>query len=1216
MADISGLTPTQKIARGESNEQAREDWVNNTEGTVTTPAGTTLKPLKVIQDEIEAAAATAASTLRSELVALYEPIVYATTAAMTAALSGLDVGQAVIDEEAGAFGFVVDDSGNTFQPVLTAADFAQLAVSQFASIDPADVGGTANAITLTTGYSLGSTPETIAFEPAASNTGAVTIAVDGNTAADLLSSSGDALSAGDLVEGQVYLCKLDANGDYRLATGGGAGIGPSFNDRLSTGDRTASLKLNATGFTAGFNGNLINGDTDADDAGGRRINSGTAATAISVTIPMPGLLPRVLKAIRHKQSSTATAGTFLVEGSNDNGASYTTIKSGIAIGGATEQLIDLENSTAYSLYRVRGTSGTASATVWWTEWEFNIGVTVDVLTDGFEAARAEYHGANSRRVARMQDELARAAQSSMPPIDYVPQKFILGSAGAVLTTTADAGGNKRTALNNVVIGDGSFVYYPSMSSTAYDPAGVYHLEIIPVDPERTDDIQIDIMLNASVTRNDSLVVDRGTFGIVRASFRNENGGVANSSFYPRITNNGATDIEILPPRFATTDLSAFPDFRRAFYATDVPLWQPEVRRFDWWSNPGFWEDRWDHLARSADYCVDAVNGDDATGDGSRFNRWASLSEIPTLTDGKVVSFSRGSVFREQLGSYWGQDVHVAFVGDNFGALRVGNNPTISAWQSIDDADISAVGDGTYTFTFTGDASSLPTLDSALNNGYNRIGLRRRNAALDAAGKPVAAGATFKWVSATGSLSEEGTVYAAYATGTWTVTFRPFASETPKDGSHTYEVTDFAGSILHAAGNLPEKGCIFANLNFDGAVAGYGMISSGFGTLIDRATFLGGDTHDAVIGSFKMTRSAILKQGDTSDSIVVAYSDQDTSDQVTHYENVFNISQGAFYAHNAGGESEAAKALIVTGSHIRSQRDPDTNALVGGLGAADQTYVSIYRQNYVNGAEKVSMRFATTYTPEIVYEENLVRNVAFVTPSTRNHNNIYVGSNWGDTAIAANRGHTACRFANDGNFTNNLCILTHDPAELVSGNASDSRATIYVDTPAGGPTTDAATVRRNIFVVYVPSADQFNLATITSSLARFDIDENIYIFVSDTPLAYGTPGQSYGEPTNKRALGQWVANTGYDANSLFLDLRGHPLGINAVFRDFANGDLRWAATDAARQVQAFNARRIANGDLPIGPSWTIDEWPYEPTPDEIFQMINRGAPMMGTSLGSY
>lgn len=51
MADLSGLSPTQKIARGALNEQAREDWVNQPTGTVTTPAGTVLKTIgQVILD--------------------------------------------------------------------------------------------------------------------------------------------------------------------------------------------------------------------------------------------------------------------------------------------------------------------------------------------------------------------------------------------------------------------------------------------------------------------------------------------------------------------------------------------------------------------------------------------------------------------------------------------------------------------------------------------------------------------------------------------------------------------------------------------------------------------------------------------------------------------------------------------------------------------------------------------------------------------------------------------------------------------------------------------------------------------------------------------------------------------------------------------------------------------------------------------------------------
>ena len=86
MADLSGFTPAQKVARGELNEQAREDWVNNPSGTVTTPGGTVLKTVGQVVTDAEAVIAAGVSDLR---------VVVAPSYAVAQALTSLEDGRVV-----------------------------------------------------------------------------------------------------------------------------------------------------------------------------------------------------------------------------------------------------------------------------------------------------------------------------------------------------------------------------------------------------------------------------------------------------------------------------------------------------------------------------------------------------------------------------------------------------------------------------------------------------------------------------------------------------------------------------------------------------------------------------------------------------------------------------------------------------------------------------------------------------------------------------------------------------------------------------------------------------------------------------------------------------------------------------------------------------------------------------------------------------------------
>ena len=83
-------------------------------------------------------------------------------------------------------------------------------------------------------------------------------------------------------------------------------------------------------------------------------------------------------------------------------------------------------------------------------------------------------------------------------------------------------------------------------------------------------------------------------------------------------------------------------------------------------------------------------------------------------------------------------------------------------------------------------------------------------------------------------------------------------------------------------------------------------------------------------------------------------------------------------------------------------------------------------------------------------------------------------------------------------------------------------------------------------------------------------------------------------------------TGYEKNGLIIDARGHPMGLNAVFRDYARRDLRLANTEVADEIRRFNAERMKNGLEPCGPSWTVNRNVRQLTADDAYKIISRRA----------
>lgn len=93
-------------------------------------------------------------------------------------------------------------------------DAVTAAKAEFGAWHWASTGGTANAITLTTGNSLSGTPatgEVVAFQAGANNTGAVDVTIDSYAAGNVYKHGGTELSADDIRSGGIYELRFDGS---------------------------------------------------------------------------------------------------------------------------------------------------------------------------------------------------------------------------------------------------------------------------------------------------------------------------------------------------------------------------------------------------------------------------------------------------------------------------------------------------------------------------------------------------------------------------------------------------------------------------------------------------------------------------------------------------------------------------------------------------------------------------------------------------------------------------------------------------------------------------------------------------------------------------------------------------------------------------------------------------------------------------------------------
>lgn len=168
----------------------------------------------------------------------------------------------------------------------------------------------------------------------------------------------------------------------QAATVAGVGtisVAADYSNFGGTGDRTtvatnrgAPIVVTSTLTISGGGAfsNLCDGGFGNNTSDSFKVTS-VAVSGLEIKFDLRNTGARILNEFKFYQDTTDTHGTWDLKGSMDD-SSYTTLRSGLTLGGATTNTYSVSNTTKYLFYKLVGVSGNTNATPFWQEFEFKL----------------------------------------------------------------------------------------------------------------------------------------------------------------------------------------------------------------------------------------------------------------------------------------------------------------------------------------------------------------------------------------------------------------------------------------------------------------------------------------------------------------------------------------------------------------------------------------------------------------------------------------------------------------------------------------------------------------------------------------------------------------------------------------------------------------------------------------------------------------------------
>jgi hypothetical protein len=158
------------------------------------------------------------------------------------------------------------------------------AIMRRRNIDTVAAGGSADTITVTSGYSIPAyvLGQQVSFVASADNTGPVTINLDGLGAKQVVSADGSPLAAGDILDGRIYELRYDGAAFQMLAGSGGSGGSEATEAAIAAAAAASASATAAQGYAAAAQGSAATaagyvGSLDASVAAAEAAEAGALA---------------------------------------------------------------------------------------------------------------------------------------------------------------------------------------------------------------------------------------------------------------------------------------------------------------------------------------------------------------------------------------------------------------------------------------------------------------------------------------------------------------------------------------------------------------------------------------------------------------------------------------------------------------------------------------------------------------------------------------------------------------------------------------------------------------------------------------------------------------------------------------------------------------------------------------------------------------------------
>lgn len=361
---------------------------------------------------------------------------------------------------------------------------------------------------------------------------------------------------------------------------------------------------------------------------------------------------------------------------------------------------------------------------------------------------------------------------------------------------------------------------------------------------------------------------------------------------------------------------------------------------------------------------------------------------------------------------------------------------------------------------------------------------------------------------------------------------------------------------------------YKNLYLQTSGQGYGMLSAGRNSTVRNVIFQGGGTHHTVIKSGQIDSCLFLPgpKGLRDRIAAVFYNTEgkDANNKITN--TIFVNTPSAVYTHTIGVVNH--KSLLLDKVYAFGDSTDATN----GLSANDTDSIEVmncYVEDYptgwwYGGGTKINIKnsiFRRTNQSAImaisksdVIGEFKIDNVLIETNGNDNNQNLANG--WTAFGIRA-------PYNNVNLDISNTIIHGFSTWHELNNN------TVNAIQCAG-----QLKAHHNIYICDVNDISGMHMYNANNSGGKgsstnVSSDYNAYILLRGSKFHWMV-NPNVNTDQNVVALSEWQNLTGQDKNSILIDLRSNPLGLNAIFVDPANGNWTLTHTPEAESIRNISA----------------------------------------------